>query len=218
MKILAIHATRDTDKPDATGAFIPQAVGFAKYRRAAGDVVESIGFDNSLEPASRRTAVLELIRAHQPFDAFVYFGHGTRRGLPSAAFTMSSVQHLADALASAPSPSRLIVALYACSTANTPTSGIDGDGGFADTLRDALSTRGRFGWLDAHTVAGHTTINRMTRRFYMDGESVATGGTWLIAPGSPEWQAWGDALKSDKSLRFGFPFMTETELHARLPG
>ncbi len=217
MRILAIHATKDTDKPDATGAFIPQAIHFAKARRAAGDEVESVGFDNSLPEPTRRAAVLKIIVSAKPFDAFVYFGHGTRRGLPSAGFTMSSVARLADAIAANATRS-LIVVLYACSTANTPTGGVDGDGGFADVLRDRLSEHGHKGWLDAHTVAGHTTINRMTRRFYMNGVAAGTGGTWLVAPGSPEWSAWGKALKEDKSLRFGFPFMTEGELHARLRG
>lgn len=218
MRILALNATKNTDKPDAQGAFIPQSEGFAKYRRAHGDIVESVGFDNLLPDVKRRGAFVDAIRNASKFDALVYFGHGTRRGLPSAGFTLATIDALVDAI-NARAAENLIIALYACSTANTPIAGgVDGDGGFADVLRDKLSTLGHKGWIDAHTIAGHATINRYSRRFYLSGDGPGTGGTWLIAPGSPEWGAWGELLKSDRDLRFGFPFMTEGELHARLPG
>ena len=218
MKILAIHASKDTPNHlhDAVGAFIPEAIGFQKARTAVGDVVDREPFDNSLEDYSaRRAAVLTLIRKAAPFDAFAYFGHGLRTGLPSAGFSLQTIGPLVDALHAA-MPKDVRIVFYACSTANSPNGGVDGDGGFADELRDRLSLLGHTGWLDAHVVPGHTTINRMTRRFYLDGLARGTGGTWLVAPGSPEWAAWGRELEDDKPLRFGFPFMTSTEVHAKL--
>jgi hypothetical protein len=219
MKILALHATKNTNgENDAGGAFIPQATVFARARRAAGDTVTVVGFDNLLPGPARFRAFCDLLRAADTYDALAYFGHGTRRGLPSAGVTMDLIWALGDAIHVKAAP-HVIVTLYACSAANSPVKdNIDGDGGCADLLRDNLSIKGHTGWIDAHTVAGHTTINRMTRRFYMNGQSGGTGGTWLVAPGSPEWDSWGDALRNDHSLRFGFPYMTEKQLHERLPG
>lgn len=226
MKILALYASKNTTKPDATGAFIPQAQVFAKARRAVGDSVALVPFDNLLPGPARFRAFCDLLRGAEQYDALAYFGHGTRRGLPSAGVTMDLIWALGDAIHAKASP-HLVVTLYACSSANTPVvdrrgtpeiEGIDGDGGCADLLRDNLSLKGHTGWVDAHTVAGHTTINRYTRRFYMNGQSGGMGGTWLVAPGSPEWDSWGDALRTDHSLRFGFPYMTEKQLHERLPG
>jgi hypothetical protein len=226
MKILALYASKNTTKPDATGAFIPQAQVFAKARRAAGDTVTLVPFDNLLPPRARFQAFCDILRNAETYDALAYFGHGTRRGLPSAGVTMGDITKLADAIHAKAAP-HVIVTLYACSAANTPVvdnrktadfEGIDGDGGCADILRDNLSAKGHTGWIDAHTVAGHATINRYTRRFYMNGQSGGTGGTWLVAPGSPEWDSWGDLLRNDRSLRFGFPYMTEKQLHERLPG
>lgn len=219
MRILSLYASKNQHGNDATGAFIPQAIGFAKARRAAGDVVEHVPFDPTIvDRAARRRAFLGAIEAAQPFDALVYFGHGLRTGLPSAGITMATLPALVAAIRRKASK-RLIVTLYACSTAGAPgrdRDKLEGDGGFADELRDALSVAGHVGWIDAHTVAGHTTVNRMTRRFYLDGVARGTGGAWLVAPGSPEWAAWGRALKADPSFRFGFPFLTASELHARL--
>lgn len=216
MKILALHASVNSHDNDAKGAFIPQAIRFAKARRAAGDTVELVPFDNSIaNRAKRRDAFLELLGKAEQFDALAYFGHGLRTGLPSAAITMVDLSALVDRI-HGKAAKNLRVVLYACSTAETMTGGTNGDGGLADRLRDQLSKAGHVGWIDAHTVPGHTTINRMTRRFYMDGAAEGTGGTWIIAPGSPEWKAWGDALHDDEAFRFGFPFMTESEIHARL--
>lgn len=219
MRILVLYASKNTPGHgnDAGGAFIPQAQVFAKARRAAGDTVELVPFDN-LMGNGRRDAFLKLISQAAPFDALAYFGHGLRTGLPSAGVTFASDLKLAEVI-HAKAAKNLRVILYACSTAGAPGADrdrLDGDGGFADRLRDALSKLGHVGWIDAHTIAGHTTINRYTRRFYMDGEAEGTGGTWIVAPGSPEWGAWGDALKNDQAFRMGFPFMAESEIHKRL--
>lgn len=219
MRILALYAAKNAHGNDATGAFVPQSIRFERARKAAGDTVVRVGFDPTIpDRAARRRAFLDAIRGAGKVDAVVYFGHGLRTGLPSAGLTTATLGQLVDALHEA-LPSRAIVTLYACSTAGAPgrdRDKLDGDGGFADLLRDRLSELGHTGWIDAHTVAGHTTINRMTRRFYLDGKAAGTGGAWLVAPGSPEWRAWGDALKGDESFRFSFPYLTATEIHARL--
>lgn len=224
LRIVALYAGHNEHGNDAGGAFIPQARGFARVRTLAGDRVELRAFDNRGPAASRRRAFLRELEgaceaAGGRIDALAYFGHGLRRSLPSAGLAAARIGELAAPLHLYGAP-RLVVVLYACSAAAGPRDvrGVveTGDGGYADTLRDALATFGHVGHVDAHTVAGHTTINRYTRRFHMDGKGPGIGGTWLVAPGSPHWPAWGAALKSDHGLRFGFPFMDEAALFRRL--
>lgn len=216
MRILSLYSSVNVHGNDARGAFVPQAIRFKKVREAMGDTVESLPFD----PTSKTVAadVLKMIANAQPFDAFIYFGHGTRRGLPSASMSFASIPKLSAALIAKAIGQKLFVVLYACSTANSPDAKAveTGDGGFADQLRDALSLGGVRGWVDAHTIAGHTTINRFTRRFHMDGKAAGIGGTWLVAPGSTLWKAWGDLLKKDEGFRFGFPFLDEAGVAKRL--
>ena len=219
MRVLALYASKNTHDVDATGAFIPEAKAFAKSRLARGDTVEVVAFDNLIaDRAVRRARFLELIRKAQPFDLLAYFGHGLRTGLPSAGFTTLTLDSLVREIHGRCEHSVRIV-LYACSTAGAPGKDrdrLDGDGGFADLLRDRLSVLGHIGWVDAHSVPGHTTINRMTRRFYLDGVAGGAGGTWLVAPGSPEWPVWSLAIKNDRDFRYSFPTMSESEIHAYL--
>ena len=219
MRNLALYASVNAHGNDAKGAFIPQATLFAKHHRAAGHVVELVPFDPTIAVrAKRRAAFLAIIAASSSFDAIVYFGHGLRTGLPSAGFTLEQIDELAGAI-HAKASKRLIVTLYACSTAGAigrDRDKLEGDGGFADELRDRLSVLGHTGWIDAHTTAAHTTINLYTRRFYLDGIAKATGGAFIVAPGSPEWKSWHGALKTDAPFRFGFPFMTATDILAHL--
>lgn len=219
MKILALYAAKNQHGNDAVGAFIPQAKSFAKARAAAGDTVELVSFDPTIADRSKRRAqILEAIRRSEGFNAWAYFGHGLRTGLPSGGFTFGSLGVLVDAL-HAKATKDLRIILYACSTAGAPgrdRDRLDGDGGYADQLRDRLSELGHTGWIDGHTVPGHATTNRMTRRFYLDGKAAGTGGSYLVAPGSPEWKSWGAALKDDPPFRFGFWTMTEGQIHAKL--
>lgn len=224
MKILALYAGYNSvGKNDATGAFIPESIHFEKYREKAGDVVDRIAFDNTIkDKPSRKARFLEKIETapQAKYDAVAYFGHGLRTGLSSASIGNLDVGMVATVLSDKLEKDCRII-LYACSTAGAPGSDrnkLEGDGGFADRLRDVLSIAGHTGWVDAHTVPGHTTINRMCRRFYMDGESPGTGGTWLVAPGSSEWKAWGEYLNANRDFRYGFPFMTEKQIHDLLPG
>ncbi len=210
MKILAIYASKNQHGNDATGAFHPQAVGFAKHRRAAGDEVELVPFDPTIsDRAARRRAFCDLVRSAKPFDALAYFGHGLRTGLPSAGFRLDSIGELVDAI-HARASKRVIVVLYACSAGESPTKAPHGEGGFADVLRDRLAALGHSGWIDAHTVAGHTTTNPLVRRFDLGGGP----GEWVVVPQSEGWRTWCALLRENRTVRFGFPFMTIDEARA----
>jgi hypothetical protein len=222
-RICAFYA--HVDKPgskDATGAFVPQALRFAKRRRQAGDLVALFPFENA-DPsmARRRQSITDGIRnAAQkdgPFDAFVYFGHGLRRSLPSGGFDLITLPDLAKAMiASASSAKNLVITLFACSTGEAPGKGLDGDGGLADILRDMLSERGYTGWVDAHTNAAHTTENPYARRFVMDGKGAAVGGQWIVEPRTELWPEWRRRLDDDEVFRFAFPYMSVDEIRRAL--
>lgn len=222
MKILVIHNTKDTPghEGDARGAFVPESVLFAKHRQALGDTVERIGFDNLLPAGKRAASFLSLIDRAQPFDAFVYLGHGLRTSLSSAQIGPGQRLSLVHALmAKSISKTKLIVTLYACSTGETPrqSKSVNGDDGFADKLRDDLEDRGfNEGWVDGHTIAAHATNNPYLRRFEL-GPGSNVGGDWLIEPKSPTWERWRARLKAKAAIdpfRFDFPFMTADAVRA----
>lgn len=218
MKILILNASINSPGHgnDAGGAFVPEAINFAKYRTGLGDTCVRVPFDNSIANKKKRgDAFLELIRKAEPFDAFAYFGHGLRNSLSSAAIGQDRRQELVALLKSKAAGPRMIVTLYACSTGETTTGQKDGDGGFADRLRDDLEAAGLVGWVDGHTCAAHTTRNPYVRRFTM-GPEGNTGGPWLVAPSSPEWDRWRSRLNPPKGVtwkqepfRFIFPFLEQ---------
>jgi len=219
MNILVLHASVNSHGHDATGAFIPEGINFNKHRTSKGDTVQLIPYDNSLAPGKRLEPFLKLIENANPFDAFVYLGHGLRNGLPSVGMTQANRKKFTDLLIKkAKNKKSLYVTLYACSSAETTTGQVGGEGGFADKIRDDLVDAGfTQGWVDAHSVAGHATQNSMLRRFYLSKEQAASGGTWLVAPGSPEFAQWRKKLNSkwkDDPFRFDFPYMTAAEVLA----
>ena len=57
MRALIIHAGYNTTKPDATGAFIPEAKNYAKWLTAQGWTVERHDFDNRAQKLQRRREV-----------------------------------------------------------------------------------------------------------------------------------------------------------------
>lgn len=219
MNILVLHASLNTDKPDATGAFIPEAINFDKFRTSKGDVVQVIPYNNNLPKTKRFEEFKKLIEGANNFDAFVYLGHGLRTGLPSAGVTQANRKEFTDLLAKkALSKKKMIVTLYACSAGETTTAQPAGEGGFADKMRDDFVAKGfTDGWIDAHTVAAHATQNPYLRRFYLSKEQEAQGGSWLVAPGSPEFAVWRKRLnekwKTDP-FRFEFPFMNAADVLA----
>jgi hypothetical protein len=205
MKALAIHATRNKPpKSDATGAFVPEAVRFQKFYACHRE-----GFDNTLTPPKRRAAVHAILGKHRELELVAFFCHGLRRSLQTG-HDLGTVNELADAIAAASGP-RIVVALYACSTAHELTVT---RGGFADALRDALTVRGKAGHADAHTTAGHATSNPMVQRFDMGDPASEVVGDWLVPPG-PLWKTWRTRLKAT-DLRLRFPMMTSEQVRAEL--
>lgn len=227
MRILALYNAHNMPgRQDATGAFIPESINFAKFHQANGHTVERVGYDNLLVPKQlRRERFLALIERAAPFDAFVYFGHGLRSSLPSPSVDAAHVPQLAKLLASkAADPKKFIVVLYACSTGETPSALArvhaleNGEGGFADKLRDELLAAGvTGGWVDGHTIAAHTTQNAYLRRFLLDPAVKDFGGDWLVAPKSPAWARWRERLHTpwrEDPFRFEFPFMDAAAVRA----
>lgn len=223
MKLVAFYDHNDAPgKKDATGAFIPQALRFGKRRRAAGDLVSLFPYEDA-DPskARRRQSITNGIRTaaqkEGPFDAYVYFGHGLRRSLPSGGFDLTTLPELVQAIRDTATPTkRIVVTLFACSSGEAPGRGIDGDGGLADILRDMLSEQGFTGWVDAHTTAAHTTENPYCRRFVMDGKGAAIGGQWIVEPRSELWAEWKRRLDDDEVFRFAFPYMSVDEIRRAL--
>lgn len=166
-------------------------------------------FDNAKLRAVRRFVVLDHLQRHQGLDCVAFFCHGWRDGI-QAGFGTKDVPQLARALHEACVPGASLP-LYCCSTAR---GGAGGDGGFADTLRDALSGLLPGAKIDAHTTPGHTTRNPHVRRFVV-GAKAETGGEWLVDPAEgARFQKWRRVLQGD--ARFQFPFMTTEAIRAAL--
>lgn len=207
---------------DFAGAFRPEADAFVKVN---GGVVERI--DQSLPPEGRFRQAVGFVEQHAP-DTLAYFGHGLPRGLPSMGATLANLSHLAAALAFASTAPRVV--LYSCLAAEDLTRGDaglpGGDGGFADSLRDACVKHDAPGvQVDAHgsssqlkgrvaDLGGHTTQNPYVRRFSGPETKESVGGEWLVADTSRLWREWVRALRGP--MRFQFPFLTREQLVARL--
>lgn len=207
MTVLAIHATRNTNKPDATGAFIPEATAFQKHYACHRE-----GFDNRLKGAPCREHVESILRRYRGLDRVAFFCHGHRSGLQTG-HDIATVGALANAIAAATNP-HVIVTLYACSTAGQRTVRL---GGFADALRDALTFRGKTGHVDGHTVAGHCVWLPFVQRFDICEPTIEIAGDWIVAPKSPEWKRWKARLRADgDTLCYRFPTMTVEQVRAEV--
>ncbi len=182
---------------DFTGMFLPAAQTF---QHAHGGTIVKI-------PLRAVREVYRAIDVHQP-DVIAFFCHGLRRGLPQMGVSLGQVDELAKRIAEWSTSPTLI--LYACSAAEG--SGPAGDGGLCDALRDALVAHGAAGArVFGHSNAGRADSNPHVRVF--DG-STSLGGRWVVAPGSPHWKAWREALKGP--LWAMFPFLRPDELAAHL--
>lgn len=223
---LALHPDHDSPgKKDATGAFRPEARAFDRLHTARGAPVTTVPIDNRRGKGAMRQETLDAIRCHgspAPLGCFAFFCHGLRRSLQFglaepdiAEFAASIVRH---------GTPDVRVVLYSCDVARDADReqeddlqpGPGGEGGFADLLADAIraAAPGWSGWVDGHTIAGHTTKNRYVRRF----RGAADGGAWIVEPGSKLWRRWGDAIRGrvPSDLRLRFPLMTDDEIRAEL--
>jgi len=190
--------------------FRREAQAFAKIH--PGQIVE---INNHAKKVAMRAEVLDALRGCEAADIIAFFCHGWRHGIQFG-FGIQHLAALAESMSHADAMQCACVVLYCCSTADGPGPG--GDGGFADSLRDALCAVGDV-WCDvyAHDRPGHTTRNPYVRLFSGEGSRYGgTGGTWIVAPGSALWRRWVAAMKTD--LRFRFPLKPISLLHREVAG
>jgi len=230
----------NTKRADATGAFQPEARRFMERHGISSDLyhlVDNTGRGNPggkpgpKDKARMKRQVLEAIDSTLHVNAelrgVAFFCHGYRTGIQFG-ITNKDVGALASSIASASHPT-VRVPLYACDTGRDKDrnrkddlEAFGGDGGFADSLRDALcvqAARDNVVW--AHTTAGHTTRNPHVRVFMgLGSEYGNTGGFYVVARNNRKlWKAWRQALRAKGStLRYDFPFMEVAEIHRFLSG
>lgn len=209
--------TNRRGKKDVTGAFLPEALAFTELRAGEGWTALFREFDNTQSKrAIRREVESTILSVNEPIDCLAIFCHGYRRGLQTG-HNSWNVKNLSKAIA-ANAAKDIKIVLYACDTGRDGDNqrwddtrpGPGGEGGFADRLRDALVRLGLSGgWVDAHTIAGHTTKAPFVRRFYIDEEATNDGGSWVVSPGSPEWKSWRKLLRKNRTARLSFPLHTQ---------
>ena len=187
--------------------------------------------DNKRRPAEQRDYVIQEIARSgrgERLRAVAFFCHGYNRFKLQFGFHAkhsNSMNALAQVLFDASALGTPVVPLYCCVIGAGP--GIGGDGGFADTLRDALLMQGATSCrVYGHTIKGHATKNPFVRVFDeqdvpgRSGRDGLLGGRWIIDPEDrPLFRKWNAALKKKGStLRFRFPFMTRDEIVAEIGG
>lgn len=221
MKHIVFTPDRNKIGSDFVGAFEPEALRYATYWKAQGDTVEIHPLRPMHSAAYVRT-MLDAIKAAAPVDRLVFFCHGWKTGIQlglSCDGTSAKLDLLdfATEMEMTSTPS-LKVALYACST-GASSSSPSGDGGFADSLRDALCMAGRPDvTVFAHSTAGHASRNENVRFFAGHGNHVGgVGGDDIVAHKTPEFKRLYKRLHvvSDP-LRWRLPYMTPDEIHAEL--
>jgi hypothetical protein len=233
MNALVFYLNKNTPgKQDATGAFIPEAHAFAKMHAIPDTRLIGVNCI-ALNKAQRRKVVFDEIRRQRDLDCLAFFCHGWSAGI-QLGISFREIQDLAYELSRMRSnqtraaTENLIVALYACSTADGPDDSDSGfgpapgtDGGFADMLRDNLCQLELINCrVMGHKTAGHCSRNPYVVFFDGDGtpegktENSYEGGEWVVVPGSVLWDKWRKALSGD--LRFRMPFMTREEIQEEL--
>lgn len=208
-------------KKDVTGAFLPEARAWARLFTGA----TIVRFDNARPPEVRRREVERKIREHCPgliVPWIAFFCHGLRDRIQ----TGHAIAHVPSLAAEIAARDCYSVTLYACDTArdldrdraDDMAPGPGGEGGFADSLRDAMPEPPALAhapWIDAHTVTAHTTIAPFVRRFHLRGDRTQ-GGDWIVEPRSPLFGAWRRRLREDRTFRLSFPTMTEEAIRSAL--
>jgi hypothetical protein len=230
MKTIVFYSSKNSKgRKDATGAFIPEALAFAKFHNIPNDQLFGIDCVTQSKDVRRKLvydSIHQLGSIGDPIDAIAFFGHGWPDGIQFG-ITRKNITDF-SALLRQCCTTNVVVALYACLTADNDIKGVSvdkpgpgTDGGFADLLRDALSHEGIFGGhVDAHATAGHATMNPFVVRFRCLSSERGIGGNWLVAPQSKNWKKWNASVHNEKdTLRFRFPFMgvvaIEEELNSR---
>jgi hypothetical protein len=208
-------------KKDVQYAFKPEA---EKFVARVGPRSKIIVINNRAGMAKRRAQVLDAIKAAETeagfFDGVAFFCHGWKSGI-QLGFGTRQADELADAVQDLCDHSFTNIPLYCCSTGGAKKSKLNspgtGDGSFADTLRDELCAAGaEYARVMGHTTVAHTTKNPFA--LFFDGMGSPAGGTGGYPPvgrGTKLWSTWRKALRQT-DLRFRFPFMEVSEIHAEL--
>ena len=208
---------------DATGAFVPEAHGFALANGRDNCEMLAVDCINNTT-ATRRRIVCEWLKKIHGIELLAIFCHGWSKGI-QIGFTIPECDMLAKALFAA--DNRLKIALYCCWTADadgvadSEKVGPATDNGFADHLRDTLlSMDFKGGWVDGHKKEGHTSMNPYLIRFLIDpdkdvdGDNDIQGGAWIVQPGAAGWKKWSKALRGD--MRYRFPLLSAEEIAAQV--
>jgi hypothetical protein len=209
MKALVFYqSTNRKGRHDATGAFVPEAEAFLDLHGHLGIVRVPIPHDT---PRWRRRRIFESVckeHGDGTFDAIVYFGHGTPRGLPGLGYRCGNDGHdrMADH-AAMPLHEAGKVVLFAC---------LAGKGfGFADRMALSLRFRDPKAEVIAHLTKGHTSWNPVAE---YSGRGKGHAGLPIIGRRNALWKEWVRRLRDDQKFRLTFPFLTLTEINAQLRG
>lgn len=214
---IAFLPDRNTRGRDYSGAFLPCARDWSA--RWGADLIML----DPTAPASRLRAQtlagLERIRPPIALEQLggarvrlAWFCHGFTRGI-QLGWDRAHVVELARAIAR--TGAEPVISLFCCSTGGGP--GVGGDGGFADTLRDALCREGAAGGtILAHAKSGHAARCPYKRRFDGTGSTEGgQGGTWVVPPGSPLWRRWVAAMRTG-DLWQEVAELSPAQLHERI--
>lgn len=205
--MIVVTPDRNLHSTDFKGAFEPESLAFMQTVPGKHKLIK---FDASKGTTTRRNYVfseLEALRG-QDFSGIAFFCHGWHNGI-QAGISNAQIPDLVQRVCAATkngidAKNVLHVPLYCCSTAakgDAPEAASEtgGDGGFADTMRDAFCQQGK-PWVRVygHTTAGHTTMNPQVRVFEGKGSTVGgIGGDVLVRQPPPKnalWAVWRDAV------------------------
>lgn len=224
MRLVIFAPDQDTPgRKDMSGAFFPEARALAQFYGAKPEDVIKRFPANAPIDQRRATCTLALRAATPPLDLIAFICHGWKAGI-QAGFLKQHCLLLARIIATQCASSAHVV-LYACDAARDSdvdaaddrASGPGGDGGFADTLRDACEVLNRQITVTAHATLGHCTQNPYVRCFAPG--TGGKGGDWYIDPRSVAWPLWSAALRDPRNtLRYRFWSMTRAEIEAELHG
>lgn len=172
---------------------------------------------------ARRQQVLDILDGYSgPLLRVVSFVcHGYRNGVQLGfsirnASERAATDELLDLLATK-CRGDIVMPLYACSTGSSAPGESEGEGGFADYLRDGLCSRGlTYCRVDGHTEVADAVSCPHVRRFEGDGGSSAgDGGQWVVDPASELFASWRRALR-ETDMKYRFPLMKAAAVRAEL--
>ena len=215
----------NTTKPDATGAFHPEAKAFCKFWHVPQSRINYL--DNKKGRYDLAEDFLDAMQSYakqgETIEDWILFCHGYTHGVQ---FGIRSPGHKNfnardreqfERFISYMNPRNVNLILFACSTGDDPDGDSDtapgsGDGSFGDLVRDAIvANGGSHVRVLSHTTAGHTTGNPFIKLFEDD---QLEGGQLIAQPFTPEFKKLQSKLKT--SFRFLLPFLSVEEIRKQL--